>query len=406
VLVVTLCSLVLFHRGCTLPGQVIAPEAFAVARDSNLWHIWQTLPASEILFDIWSNWANHGAPSGVRFSSPPAVVRNNTGRLELFIIGSNNQVSHIWQPTPNGAWSDWWVHNGPPNGAQGAPAVGINQDGRLEVFVVDRRDHWLYSQPQTAPSNGWSPDWFPFGAPAGVRLASSPGVGSNADGRLEVFVVGSDGFLWKKDQTAPNNGWSDWLTHGAPDGSVRWVSSPVVVPNQDGRMELFMVGTDGQLWHEWQTAPNNGWSGWASLGSPPGRRLVGTPAVGMNAAVPPAGRLEVFAVTDDGRWWHLWQVTPNSGWSDWDASWRIRPGTGHGNLAVGSNADGRLEVFGSDGELVHEWQDLGSDTLWWKGNVSPGPGPPLPTSNPPDSLGSPPGAFPSLIPWGWPLLSG
>jgi len=32
--------------------------------------------------------------------------------------------------------------------------------------------------------------------------------------------------------------------------------------NQDGRLEVFGVGRDKSLWHNWQTAPNNGWSGW------------------------------------------------------------------------------------------------------------------------------------------------
>ena len=36
--------------------------------------------------------------------------------------------------------------------------------------------------------------------------------------------------------------------------------------NLDGRLEAFGVGTDNGLWHIWQTAPDNGWSSWASLG--------------------------------------------------------------------------------------------------------------------------------------------
>jgi len=43
-------------------------------------------------------------------------------------------------------------------------------------------------------------------------------------------------------------------------------SDPWVANNADGRMEAFARGTDDALWHIWQTAPNNGWSGWASLG--------------------------------------------------------------------------------------------------------------------------------------------
>jgi hypothetical protein len=31
-------------------------------------------------------------------------------------------------------------------------------------------------------------------------------------------------------------------------------------------LEIFARGGDGAVWHNWQTAPNNGWSGWYSLG--------------------------------------------------------------------------------------------------------------------------------------------
>ena len=29
---------------------------------------------------------------------------------------------------------------------------------------------------------------------------------------------------------------------------------------------IFARGSDGAVWHMWQTAPSNGWSGWYSLG--------------------------------------------------------------------------------------------------------------------------------------------
>jgi hypothetical protein len=36
-----------------------------------------------------------------------------------------------------------------------------------------------------------------------------------------------------------------------------------VAPGADGR-RLFVLGDDGALWHMWQTAPKNGWSQWVS----------------------------------------------------------------------------------------------------------------------------------------------
>ena len=67
-------------------------------------------------------------------------------------------------------------------------------------------------------------------------------------------------------------------------------STIAVGGNADGRLEVFVRGTHNALWHNWQTAPNGGWSGWNSLGG----GLTSDPVVGRNAD----GRLEVFVRGD------------------------------------------------------------------------------------------------------------
>src|SRR5258708_38226931 len=62
-------------------------------------------------------------------------------------------------------------------------------------------------------------------------------------------------------RSAPNNGWSGWASLG---GII--TTEPICGRNPDGRLEVFARGTDNALWHIWQTAPNNGWSGWDTLG--------------------------------------------------------------------------------------------------------------------------------------------
>jgi hypothetical protein len=94
----------------------------------------------------------------------------------------------------------------------------------------------------------------------------------SVDGRLELMVVGNDGQLWALWQTAPSNGWSGWASHGQPAG-VSLTGSPTLAPSFDGRLELMVIGNDGQLWHLWQTAISNGWSGWASHSQPAGVNL-------------------------------------------------------------------------------------------------------------------------------------
>jgi len=119
------------------------------------------------------------------------------------------------------------------------------------------------------------------------------------------------------------------------------LGAPVVAENADGRMEVFVRSTDWQLWHIWQTAPNNGWSNWA------GDLLVTNafecPGVGQNAD----GRLEMFG---NGFWLgalqHQWQTWPNLIWSSWNTSSDRDLGGIHTSTPViAQNAGGRIEVF-------------------------------------------------------------
>ena len=63
-------------------------------------------------------------------------------------------------------------------------------------------------------------------------------------------------------------------------------------------------------------------------------------AVGQNAD----GRLELFKTDAEGALLHRWQKVPNGEWSPWsNLGGQLAPG-----LAVATNAEGKLEVFGVD----------------------------------------------------------
>jgi hypothetical protein len=70
-----------------------------------------------------------------------------------------------------------------------------------------------------------------------------------------VFARGTDNALWHIWQTAANNGWSGWATLGGGVKDLLTVNN-----NADGRLEVFIRGMDNALWHVWQTAPSNGWN--------------------------------------------------------------------------------------------------------------------------------------------------
>ncbi len=319
----------------------------AGAQGPELHHAWQTSPNGG-----WSAWSSLGAPS-TQFLGALAVARNADGHLEAFArvgLMSTGSLWHIWQTAPGGGWSAWDDLGG--NVGAHVVVIGQNQDGRLEAFVVSSTGTLQHIW-QTTPGGGWS-GWSDLGAP--VSLTEGLTVGQNLDGRLEVFAAGTDSALWHLWQEVPNGGWSTWSSLGSPEAPL---SEPAAGRNQDGRLEVFAIGQN-ELWHMWQTSPGGAWNAWANLGAPSGATSLGSPAVAQNSD----RRLEVFAFNLGQAVGHIWQTSPNAGWSLWD-SLAGRPGAGP---AVGQNADGRLEVF------VEDNASIGPHTGWHRWQVNPGGG--------------------------------
>ncbi|MGW2050294.1 matrixin family metalloprotease [Streptomyces sp. NPDC001858] len=224
-------------------------------------------------------------------------------------------------------------------GAVMAPSVGPNST--KTTLTQDDIDgvRNLY-----APS-AWS-GWESLGGVITSNIATSV----NADGRMEFFARGTDGAVWHQWQTAPSNGWSGWESLG---GVI--TSDIATCVNSDGRMEFFARGTDNAVWHQWQTAPSNGWSGWESLG--------GVITSNIATCVNADGRMEFFARGTDGAVWHQWQTAPSNGWSGWESL----GGVITSDIATCVNSDGRMEFFarGTDNAVWHQWQTAPSNG--WSG---------------------------------------
>jgi hypothetical protein len=271
-------------------------------------------------------------------------------------------------------WSSWTSLGKPQEAELGRPFAQRNQDGRLEVFAIGLDG--LFNISQVVPNGGWRDGWLNKGRPSSNVRIRSHAVGRNADGRQEIFAVGDDGTLWQKWQVAPNNGWSEWKTLGTPARDVFLTSRFILGKNQDGRQEVFVVGSDENVWQIWQTAPNGDWSDWRKLSQPPvGIRRSDRITVGINED----GRQELFVMGRDDSLWHVWQVAPNVGWSDWESLGKPR------DLFDGSeppkerdlseplvqkNADGHLEVFAlGNGAFCNRWQERwrdGPDRVVWR----------------------------------------
>jgi hypothetical protein len=326
-------------------------EVFArvgLMSSGELWHTWQTAPSG------WSAWSNLGGDVGAHVL---AVGQNQDDRQEVFAITSVGTLQHIWQTTPNGGWSAW-ADLGSPSVASltSVLTVGQNLDGRLEVFTITA-DGALWHLWQTTPNGAWS-GWDVLGAPPGLTLGELA-VARNQDGRLEVFAITS-GALWHRWQMTPGGSWDAWSSLSTPPG-VTSLGSPAVGHNADGRLEVMVTGSNDAIWHIWQTSAGGAWSGWESLGG----ESRGGLAIGQNAD----GRLEVFSTEDNAALsdavWHRWQTSPNGGWVFVSVDWQsLGPADSIKSIAISSA--GLLLAGGATGV----WQSVDRGASWTKASAS------------------------------------
>src|SRR5205807_7622655 len=89
----------------------------------------------------------------------PSAARNRDGRLEVFVLGGNRALYHIWEKSPGGDWAAWSSLEG--HDLSGPVVTAATSDGRLQVFVVGG-DAKIYSRAQTIPNGDWGP-WFVLG---------------------------------------------------------------------------------------------------------------------------------------------------------------------------------------------------------------------------------------------------
>jgi hypothetical protein len=314
-------------------------QAFYKGADNAVYYTVQTSANS-------NSWSAHVSLGGVKTSNPVAIA-NADGRLEVFAKGTDNAIYHRWQLTPgSNSWSGWFLL---ASSAAGDPAVARNTNGRLQV-VYRGGDNLLYTVAQTSPGvNSWTTPTNLFGT-----LISDPSVVLNADGRLEVFVVMTDNgihHIWQT--TAGSSTWSGWFGLGGFTNSTKLG----VARNTDGLVQVFYREFGGSLFFTKQSPSSPG--GWTPVHTNLGGGLNSDPTVGINAD----GRLEIFIRGTDNQLHHIWQTAPSgSAWSAWTP---LGGGLTSG-AAPAQNANGRVSaiVRGLDNALYYNVQSSAGSATW------------------------------------------
>jgi hypothetical protein len=288
----------------SLAGQMLSNAAVASNQDgrqqlmvrgtsNDVWTVAQNATGT------WGSWTKlatiSGSATAFKASSEPALVRNNDGRLQAFVRGTDQQLYTAAQTTANGSFGAWLALGGT---CTTAPAAAVNQNGLVQVFVRGTDDRF-YSKVQTAVgANTWS-DWIALNNTG--QLGSKPAVARNADGTLEVFARGleeSGPATYRIRQTAPNAvaSWGAWTSMGDTASSA-----PAVVTNADGRIQVFVRSNSGELKTAQQSTLSGGYPAFSGLG--------GTCTSAPVAALNNNGRVQVFVRGLDRKVWSKVQAS-------------------------------------------------------------------------------------------------
>ena len=261
----------------------------------------------------WTAFSSLGG-SGGNLSSPAAII-DNDGRMNLFVVGSDNAIWWNKQTVPGGSWMGWTQMSGTHAKSGEAPTAILNYnqngDGSMEVIYNNTGNsavsHFFQT---TAGGSDWS--WSGEQSLGGGANLSGLSASRNSDGRLDVSVVGSDNKVWHNWQTTAGGGWNGWAHFDTSQSAVS-SQAPCLTVNQSGKLEIFMNSTNGHVYHNWQTTAGGSWNGWADMGGG-GNNLTRFWGITQDS-----GDLEVFVVGGNNAVWTDSQTSPGGSWAGWSS---------------------------------------------------------------------------------------
>jgi hypothetical protein len=250
-----------------------------------------------------------------------------------------------------------------------------------------------YSDAESLPPSGWTKENIGPGSNCGGSGQAEPAITSWGQGRLDLFVCGSNSHLWHRWWDS-NVGWSAWEDMGgvltSPPSAVSWEpnridvvaraqygeiyhwawngsswsneniqgvskGAPSVSSRGKAMLDVFVRGTDDALWIK-SLYPGTGWTGWNKVGG------------GLSAAPSSvswgSNRIDVIVRGTYNDYWHAWWAGSSWNWENLGGSFTSPP-------AVSSRGVNALDVYGRGtyGDLWHRtlipgvgwaaWENMG-----------------------------------------------
>ena len=194
----------------------------------------------------WEIWRSLGGD----FNGGPGISSRGTERYEVFGVGTDNAIYH---QSFNGYAPTEWVTRGKIIGPGGVETIGflnapvaISVSAKvIDVFAVGS-DNQLYWKGWTESLGAWDFNWERLGG----ELSSSPAATMSGDGDIIIVARGVDFEVQKLIPRRPmlRTGIFNWTSLGG-----KLFAQPAVVNDLAGHILVFGIAADNALW--WRSFP-------------------------------------------------------------------------------------------------------------------------------------------------------
>jgi predicted acylesterase/phospholipase RssA len=212
----------------------------------------------------WLGWEVMSWP--IPIASHVTTIRSRDGWGLAFARRPSNSIVYIATPPGQDFWPQHFPWNQFGGEARSEITVAANGDGRVHVLVVGM-DGAVWARAQTAAlGNNWGA-WQPIGGLAASNIAAARGQNET----LTVFIRGLDYAIWHKSAGSSSEdfavGDTGWVSLGTP-ANIHFLTDPVVVRRADGMLEVYAVGNDKKLYVNPQGTSNGSmvFLGWQMVG--------------------------------------------------------------------------------------------------------------------------------------------
>jgi hypothetical protein len=194
----------------------------------------------------WMTPDDLGLPAGVSSVATIAIARGVDGLDNIFISSPDNNKQSVW-----------WKYRNPPTTE--TRQEQITPPGSTTPITVD-------VQVRVPPAEPWS-DWININGALEGNLTQLSAA-NNADGRIVLTGIYSNGIPWVRQQTSDDptqpESWSDWQLPGYPVTLAASTFCPIL--DRQGVVSVVASTNDGLIRSRQTQAGGANWTAWSAPG--------------------------------------------------------------------------------------------------------------------------------------------